>query len=426
MFRGLREDSEELARLLERVTTRDLRRLVFAVPAGSTWPLPLYELAMLTGEYLSEHLTHAELTVVTPEEQPLELFGTAASEAMALLLETRGIGLRAAQPVAFEDGVLDRRTEAESRGRCRRTPKAGGATPRRDPAGRTRLRPHRRVRPRRRAHRRVRGRRPHAVLDQAGRHRSPGSGRRRRGDRSRRRRAGAADPVQARPARTALHRVRAALLRHEEAGPSLVDTQPLWWPPGKIVGRYLSPFLAEHLGLSASRKQPRRMRYRSRSQSTAPPGPRSDRAWRGGTREASPACRLLALAGDGAAVAGASKASLLHVGCTANWWPPSVMFWRLDPGALVGVLAALGVVPAVLDREEVVRVGDRLGVLVADDDALAVEDAVAERVARRVDVVHARSRRCRGPGQFVFSHGMNAYWIRYGLPSPSMLVVCVW
>ena len=27
------------------------------------------------------------------------------------------------------------------------------------------------------------------------------------------------------------------------------DTEPLWWPPGKIVGRYLTPFLAEHLGL---------------------------------------------------------------------------------------------------------------------------------------------------------------------------------
>ena len=24
----------------------------------------------------------------------------------------------------------------------------------------------------------------------------------------------------------------------------------LWWPPSKIVGRYLSPFLAEHLGLA--------------------------------------------------------------------------------------------------------------------------------------------------------------------------------
>ena len=212
-FRGQREDSEELARLLERLTTRDLRRLVFAVPAGSTWPLPLYELAMLTGEYLSEHLTHAELTVVTPEEQPLGLFGTAASEAMALLLETRGIGLRtAAQPVAFEDGGAPARGRRHGRcGRRRRIAEAGGASPRRDPSGRTRLRAHRRVRPRRRVHRRVRGRRSHAVLDQAGRHRRPGGRRRRRGDRRGRRRAGTAKPVPARPARTPLHWVRTAV-----------------------------------------------------------------------------------------------------------------------------------------------------------------------------------------------------------------------
>jgi sulfide:quinone oxidoreductase len=106
-FRGRPEDGEELARLLERVATGDLRRLVFAVPAGSTWPLPLYELALLTGEYLTEHLTHAELTVVTPEEQPLSLFGAKASEATALLLETHGIGLQTSTaPVAFEAGVL--------------------------------------------------------------------------------------------------------------------------------------------------------------------------------------------------------------------------------------------------------------------------------------------------------------------------------
>jgi sulfide:quinone oxidoreductase len=32
---------------------------------------------------------------------------------------------------------------------------------------------------------------------------------------------------------------------------SEVDTEPLWWPPGKIAGRYLAPFLATNLGLSA-------------------------------------------------------------------------------------------------------------------------------------------------------------------------------
>src|SRR4029453_7639652 len=33
-------------------------------------------------------------------------------------------------------------------------------------------------------------------------------------------------------------------------GESAADTEPLWWPPAKIVGRPLAPFLASRLGLS--------------------------------------------------------------------------------------------------------------------------------------------------------------------------------
>ena len=35
-----------------------------------------------------------------------------------------------------------------------------------------------------------------------------------------------------------------------------VASEALWWPPGKIVGRHLSPFLAEHLGLATSGTAP--------------------------------------------------------------------------------------------------------------------------------------------------------------------------
>jgi sulfide:quinone oxidoreductase len=42
-------------------------------------------------------------------------------------------------------------------------------------------------------------------------------------------------------------------LRSDPAsGSSLVDTEPLWWPPAKIVGRYLAPFLATQLGAGAT------------------------------------------------------------------------------------------------------------------------------------------------------------------------------
>jgi hypothetical protein len=32
-------------------------------------------------------------------------------------------------------------------------------------------------------------------------------------------------------------------------GDALIDTEALWWPPAKIVGRYLAPYLAAHAGI---------------------------------------------------------------------------------------------------------------------------------------------------------------------------------
>src|SRR5215204_2197808 len=56
--------------------SRKLRRLTFAVPAGSSWPLPLYELALMTARLVRERgLRKVELRFVTPEAEPLELFG---------------------------------------------------------------------------------------------------------------------------------------------------------------------------------------------------------------------------------------------------------------------------------------------------------------------------------------------------------------
>src|SRR4051812_29543507 len=59
------------------------------------------------------------------------------------------------------------------------------------------------------------------------------------------------------------------------------------------------------------------------------------------------------------------------------------------PGAFVAVLTPLRVEPPVLPRRDVVRVGDRLRVLVTGNDRPAVEDPVSERVRGGVDEVHA-------------------------------------
>lgn len=249
-FRGIPADSTELERLLERMTTRDLRRLVFTVPADSTWPLPLYELALLTGEYLAEHLAHADLTLVTPEEQPLGLFGTRASEAMALLFEMRGIALEtAATPLAFEEGVL----RLEGGGTIAADavvalPKLEGPELKGIPQDERGFVPTD-------EHGRVVGLTDvYAAGDLTQSPVKQGGVAAQEADAvAEVIAADAGAPVEPSPCRPVLRGLLLTgfvprYLRREEGGTSVVDTQPLWWPPGKIVGRHLSPFLAEHLG----------------------------------------------------------------------------------------------------------------------------------------------------------------------------------
>jgi sulfide:quinone oxidoreductase len=71
-------------------------RVAFVVPPSNTWPLPIYELALMSrrrAEALG--LRDLRLTVVTPESAPLIIFGTVASEAVAQLLSARGIDVEA-------------------------------------------------------------------------------------------------------------------------------------------------------------------------------------------------------------------------------------------------------------------------------------------------------------------------------------------
>jgi sulfide:quinone oxidoreductase len=80
--------------VLRQLEERRIRRVAFAVPAGASWPLPLYELALMTAAHVAERgLRHVELSIVTPEEEPLELFGPAASTAVRELLAERHVAL---------------------------------------------------------------------------------------------------------------------------------------------------------------------------------------------------------------------------------------------------------------------------------------------------------------------------------------------
>ena len=68
--------------------------VAFVVPAETAWALPVYELALLTYEHLrARDVNGVTLTLVTPEPEPLALFGARAAGAVRALLRDRGIRL---------------------------------------------------------------------------------------------------------------------------------------------------------------------------------------------------------------------------------------------------------------------------------------------------------------------------------------------
>jgi sulfide:quinone oxidoreductase len=250
-FRGP-ADTERIERLLAELEAGDVPRVVFAVPEGAVWTLPIYELALLTSAWLSERgLDEVRLALVTPEEAPLRVFGHTASQAVGKLLQERRISIYCgARSAEFRGGEL--------------LLASGGAIP----ADRVVAMP------------RLHGQRidgiPQTVdgfvpVDGSGRVLGvPGV-------------FAAGDvttfPVKqggiaAQQAESAAHTIAAEagvdvkphrfrpvlrgylltgaepryLRRELRTGLDTVSPDPLWWPPAKIVGRYLSPFLAELAG----------------------------------------------------------------------------------------------------------------------------------------------------------------------------------
>lgn len=104
-FSGPRASSD-VRRLLGEAASGRARRLAFAVPAGVTWSLPAYELALMTSAHLAERDLPVEVTLVTPEPRPLDQFGARPSRAVEEMLRSRGIVFRSAVPLRAEPGRL--------------------------------------------------------------------------------------------------------------------------------------------------------------------------------------------------------------------------------------------------------------------------------------------------------------------------------
>jgi sulfide:quinone oxidoreductase len=100
-------DADVYGGLLRDIEEGYSKRLAIVVPPGAVWPLPAYELALMTaGEARAMGHEDVEIIVVTPEPVPLTLFGGEASAALADELVQAGVQLRTGSLARMELGRL--------------------------------------------------------------------------------------------------------------------------------------------------------------------------------------------------------------------------------------------------------------------------------------------------------------------------------
>lgn len=105
-FRGAR-DASRLKTMLAESRSGQHRSVAFVVPGGHTWPLPMYELALHTSAWLAERgVGGVPLMLVSPEREPLSAFGSRASKEVAALVRSRGIEFISARPIRLDAGRL--------------------------------------------------------------------------------------------------------------------------------------------------------------------------------------------------------------------------------------------------------------------------------------------------------------------------------
>ena len=78
---------ELLHGLIQDIEGGYVHRLAFIAPGRMGWPLPMYELALMTAARAHDMNVELSITIATPEDAPLAIFGLGASEAVRQLLE---------------------------------------------------------------------------------------------------------------------------------------------------------------------------------------------------------------------------------------------------------------------------------------------------------------------------------------------------
>ncbi len=82
---------ETLHGLIQDIEGGYIHSLAFVSPGRMAWPLPLYELALMTLGRAYDMGIDLAITIVTPEDSPLAIFGPTASSAVTELLNRANI-----------------------------------------------------------------------------------------------------------------------------------------------------------------------------------------------------------------------------------------------------------------------------------------------------------------------------------------------
>jgi sulfide:quinone oxidoreductase len=254
-YRGGR-DGPSYRLLLRRLREGRINRLAFVRPAGASWPLPLYDLALMTAADCAKHdRLGVELSLITPEQEPLGIFGTAASAAIRRLLDESGVTLHTASygvpnpPGRLDVSPGDRSLAVD---RIVTVPRLVGPSLRGIPSGRGGF-------IHTDAHGRVSGRDGvFAAGDATTFPVKQGGLAAQQADAVAEAIAAAVgadiDPQPFRPILrgTLLTGGPARYLRADISGAagddSIASGEALWWPPNKLCGRYLAPYLSSQVG----------------------------------------------------------------------------------------------------------------------------------------------------------------------------------
>jgi sulfide:quinone oxidoreductase len=228
--------------------------VAIVIPPSGSWALPAYELALLTAhEARSSSNETIAIHLVTPEPQPLAIFGTPASQAVGTVLQQAGIVVHTGSYAAIDHPGEILLAPGDQRLTVQRIlalpaivgrPVSGVPV---DDHGFVPVDDHAQV---------VGLEDVYAVGDGADYPVKQGGLATQQADAAARDiAAGAGAPVEAEPFRPVLRGMLLTgaaprFLRHEVAagddeGGASVDR--LWWPPTKVVGHYLAPFLASRM-----------------------------------------------------------------------------------------------------------------------------------------------------------------------------------